>query len=573
MTSAEYLESITSSLKLYDWKEVEKTGRELINYLYSTSDNFNVDDAAKIMQQLRNKRLFNLMQDVGDVLIQTGRHNFKTRRLYAQALIDQNNITAAISILNDLENDTHNYDVANAEAENAEANGLLGRCYKQLYINAGNPQPAHSVVFLTKAILSYLNVYTRKPQTYIYQGINTVALLKRAQADGIKINDFPSANDLALSILKTIDSAYEEGKAGAWDFATAAEACLALGDIPEALRWLSGYTRMPYIDAFELASTLRQMQEVWQLNIKASPGTLLLPLLQSELLKKQGGNLALDINEIKEHQIVESAIKAQYELLKTQQKSNDRTVTLEKVFGEDSFQTYKWFLTGMDRGKAVARIGRDSSKGFGTGFLLKGTDIHESLGDQLILLTNTHVVSTDPAENALRPDEAIIIFEALNRDEEFTIEKIDWSSPSTALDATVILFSKADHERLAKLTAGVSLYPVSEYLPVIDASTSQKIYVIGHPYGGTLQVSLQDNLLLDHQDPKIHYRTPTDGGSSGSPVFNRIWQLIGLHHAGSNEMNCLNNKPGVYQANEGIWIQSIRKQYGEDFKRKNGPPK
>ncbi|MBO3273159.1 S1 family peptidase [Hymenobacter defluvii] len=56
----------------------------------------------------------------------------------------------------------------------------------------------------------------------------------------------------------------------------------------------------------------------------------------------------------------------------------------------------------------------------------------------------------------------------------------------------------------------------------------QRIYIIGHPDGGTLSLSLQDNLLLDYQEPLIHYRTPTVGGSSGSPVFNQQWQLIGI---------------------------------------------
>jgi V8-like Glu-specific endopeptidase len=239
---------------------------------------------------------------------------------------------------------------------------------------------------------------------------------------------------------------------------------------------------------------------------------------------------------------------------------------LEKVFGDESFKTYKWYMTGADRCLAVARIGRDTSKGFGTGFLLKGNALHHSLGDELVLITNAHVVSDDPREGALRSQEAIIIFEALNRDEEFRVGEIFWSSSSKELDATVIRFSQEDQERLKTLTKDVRIYPVSKYLPIIDSEgTNQRIYIIGHPLGGTLQLSFQDNLLLDHEDPKIHYRTPTVGGSSGSPVFNQQWDLIGLHHAGSTEMNCLNGKPGTYEANEGIWIQSVKNALTEVF--------
>lgn len=154
----------------------------------------------------------------------------------------------------------------------------------------------------------------------------------------------------------------------------------------------------------------------------------------------------------------------------------------------------------------------------------------------------------------------------MNREEEFRAGAIFWSSPSIDLDATIIRFSKEDQERLKELTKNISIYPVSKNLPIIDSvGTTQRIYIIGHPFGGTLQLSFQDNLLLDHQDPKIHYRTPTVGGSSGSPVFNQQWELIGLHHSGSTEMNRLNGKPGTYEANEGIWIQSIRKALMKEF--------
>jgi hypothetical protein len=42
-------------------------------------------------------------------------------------------------------------------------------------------------------------------------------------------------------------------------------------------------------------------------------------------------------------------------------------------------------------------------------------------------------------------------------------------------------------------------------------------------------------------------------------VFNGGWELVALHHAGSATMKRIHGA-GTYEANEGIWIQAIRKQ-------------
>ena len=58
---------------------------------------------------------------------------------------------------------------------------------------------------------------------------------------------------------------------------------------------------------------------------------------------------------------------------------------------------------------------------------------------------------------------------------------------------------------------------------------------------------------------RVHYRAPTEGGSSGSPVFNMLsWQVIAVHHKGGRTgMPRLNGIPGTYGANEAISVASI----------------
>ena len=562
-----FLQDLKSRLKVFDLKGAAECAEKFISFLKQSDDAIPLNIAEKILQQFRSKRMFTQMQRIADTLIQTSRISFKIQKQYAQSMIDSGNYTAALAVLQSLITDTNNAHMQdiNAITENFEAKGLIGRVYKQLYVNAGNPKNPQCVHYLSLSMDAYYSVY-KADANKVWHGINSVAVIERAKRDKLEIQDLPDSRGLAEKILFLIDKRYKAKRADAWDFATAAEACVALNEPEEALKWLSGYARMDDCDAFELASTLRQFEEVWQLDLNTRMGQLLLSILRAELTKRQGSNLILDIETVKKQKAVEGIVTEKYDALieaqaETVVKKGDGKpkVVLEKVFGADSFKTYKWYMTGADRCLAVARIGKDSTQGFGTGFLLKGNMLKESWSEELVLITNAHVISNDPAEKALKPDEAIVTFEALNGFEEFRELEIIWTSASTILDATILRFKPEDQDRLKKLTQNIKLYPVSKYLPAVEDPPTQKIYIIGHPNGGTLQLSFQDNLLIDHENPKIHYRTPTEGGSSGSPVFNQQWDLIGLHHATSDIMPCLNGKPGTYEANEGLWIQSIIK--------------
>jgi endonuclease/exonuclease/phosphatase family metal-dependent hydrolase len=74
--------------------------------------------------------------------------------------------------------------------------------------------------------------------------------------------------------------------------------------------------------------------------------------------------------------------------------------------------------------------------------------------------------------------------------------------------------------------------------------------IIQHPAGRRKEIALHNNEVTRVKDKVIHYRTDTEPGSSGSPVFNNRWQLVALHHAGWIE-------PDGRATNEGIRIAAI----------------
>ncbi|MGA7149876.1 MAG: serine protease, partial [Pseudolabrys sp.] len=168
----------------------------------------------------------------------------------------------------------------------------------------------------------------------------------------------------------------------------------------------------------------------------------------------------------------------------------------------------------------------------------------------LYLLTNSHVVSPRPEfPDTITPLDAIITFEGLPGVEgkSWAVKKLVFNSPISELDATLL--------QLDRDVPGVEPYPIAPALP--DRNGERRLYVVGHPLGGGLSFSLQDNLLLDWDQRLVHYRTPTEPGSSGSPVFDDQWRLIAIHHAGKSDMRKLNGKPGTYEANEGINILAV----------------
>ena len=61
------------------------------------------------------------------------------------------------------------------------------------------------------------------------------------------------------------------------------------------------------------------------------------------------------------------------------------------------------------------------------------------------------------------------------------------------------------------------------------------VNIIQHPNGEPKQLALRENRLEDVLEQWLHYHTDTAPGSSGSPLFNDQWEVVGLHHSGVPE--------------------------------------
>ncbi|WP_410790569.1 trypsin-like peptidase domain-containing protein [Kribbella sp. C-35] len=72
--------------------------------------------------------------------------------------------------------------------------------------------------------------------------------------------------------------------------------------------------------------------------------------------------------------------------------------------------------------------------------------------------------------------------------------------------------------------------PILELQTGATVSVDDRVYIIQHPQGGVKKIGMVHNVVKDVTDDVILYWTDTDDGSSGSPIFDEQWQVVGLHH-------------------------------------------
>lgn len=506
--------------------------------------------AAALLTPLRNVRDWASLGRLAEALLRVDPKQHEARRLYAQALIDCGLLVPAIALLRPMAKG-----LPEDHKEYGEAWGLIGRVHKQRFADLADAPAKQRKQALADAIKAYQVPYRADPAANTWHGVNLLALVARARREGW---DDVGARWNIEKLATRLTAALEEQRGDDWTLATLAEVALAralasgdLGIVEEAL---GKYLGAEGTKAFYVASTLRQFIELWQLELitPGSPGHALrsaaevqkarnlVHMLRARLLSLPKGSVDLPPNS-----------------LAGVQPSNRE---LQAVLGKDGARTFSWYRAGVDAAASVAAVRQRLGKRFGTGFLVRAGDLGlKKNPDELLLLTNFHVVNAEGAHDALRPEDAEVVFEAKDGATAYAVKEAVWSSPLNSHDACLL--------RLETLPPGAKPLTVSLTLPALtplDASSKPRVYVIGHPDGGELSVSMDDNELLDHEGPtqgnppnkdvwRVHYRAPTRPGSSGSPVFeDKAWKVIALHHAGSPNMPMLNQRAGLYKANEGL---------------------
>ncbi|MDY7014327.1 MAG: endonuclease [Cyanobacteriota bacterium] len=200
-----------------------------------------------------------------------------------------------------------------------------------------------------------------------------------------------------------------------------------------------------------------------------------------------------------------------------------KRILLERLLGQKDLMNVSYLESGLSRARSVCRlILRDRNRriaGYGTGFLVSPH----------LLLTNNHVLpNPQQAQNALaefnyqsNPDGQLLPSIVYSLDPEtffLTQNHLDYS--------------------LVALQESQELPPPKElgWNPLIEEQgkvlIGEYVSIIQHPGGEPKQLALRENRVIDLLEHFLHYQTDTAPGSSGSPVFNDQWEVVGLHHSG-----------------------------------------
>lgn len=240
---------------------------------------------------------------------------------------------------------------------------------------------------------------------------------------------------------------------------------------------------------------------------------------------------------------------------------DDPASTFERIIDESDLLPV-WFLErGAVIQRAIARVVLTKpyttdgytfqpGTGWATGFMVSPT----------LFLTNNHVIPDKPFANQVR----IQFNYQLGSDgtdlatESYYPDADDVFHTNPALDFTLVRLRPSQDLSGAVWPGDRWGFVALNDSPIYR--NEQHFNVVQHPSGRRKEVSLQDNEIDTLYSNVVRYKADTEPGSSGSPVFDNLWQLVALHHAGGDQ-----DSSGKWLNNEGIRIDAVVNDLRDHF--------
>jgi hypothetical protein len=197
------------------------------------------------------------------------------------------------------------------------------------------------------------------------------------------------------------------------------------------------------------------------------------------------------------------------------------------VEGSNTLLGIAFLAVGLARSRAICRLKVTHAPGaesYGTGALI-GPDL---------LLTNHHVLyDWDNGGRAAVAVEAWFGYELDEKSHtgDLRIVACDESTidGERGQDWAIVRVPAVTPDTAAKARVPAET-PVISLRGAAPPRKDDYVFIIQHPDGGPKMIGLSHNLVRYVDGNVVQYWTDTKSGSSGAPVFNSRWQVVGLHH-------------------------------------------
>lgn len=196
----------------------------------------------------------------------------------------------------------------------------------------------------------------------------------------------------------------------------------------------------------------------------------------------------------------------------------------ERILGvSKELQAWSFLPRGARAARTIARISvRDGGRELplGTGFLVSPS----------LLMTNHHVLTdADAARQCfVEFDAQVTVDNAPQAPTRLELDPDGFFLADQRLDFALVLLAPGPDGRPPGETFGWNRLSAQPGKLVIG----EPVNVVGHPMGRLKEIAVRDNMLQVRLDDFLHYKTDTEPGNSGSPVYNDQWEVVALHHSG-----------------------------------------
>jgi hypothetical protein len=184
----------------------------------------------------------------------------------------------------------------------------------------------------------------------------------------------------------------------------------------------------------------------------------------------------------------------------------------EKVIGENTLRDVCMLELALEAARAVVRI--RTADGLGSGFL----------AGKNLFMTNHHVIGSPAAAQPC----AFQFNYQLNRQ----LRPAPIHTARALPDGLFYTNADLDFTVVEVQEVPADIEPLR--LAAQRLQRDERVNIIQHPGGHYKKISMQNNFVAFANARDLQYLTTTEPGSSGSPVFNNEFDVIGIHHSGGD---------------------------------------